>query len=213
MTIKTAYSVPIMGADNPHRVEEVIKGSEFICRIVFSSDVETAKSYVKGLKQSEPDATHHCWAYIVGDPNNTTLIACSDDGEPNGTAGMPMLNVLKHSGLGDVTAVVTRHYGGTKLGTGGLARAYGGSVKLAIQSLESQDRIFTDSLELYCAYDLQQQIEYLLNEHQATITDVQFTKDVAIKAEVPQDQWPLLAKAFEAYQNKNQLKVSHVSNH
>ncbi len=210
MNSKVAYSVPIQGTDNPFQVEEMIKGSRFIGRLIFSPDVKTAKDFIRQLNLNEPEATHHCWAYIIGNPQSTTLIACSDDGEPSGTAGMPMLNVLKHSGVGDITAVVTRYYGGTKLGTGGLARAYGGSIKLAMKTLPRQERLFTDKVTIECSYDLQNQVEYLLKEHQGLITDCQFSNRVAISAEVPQDRWPDLQQALAAYQNKNLLEVIHV---
>ncbi len=207
------YSVPNQnfGTDNPFQVEETIKGSRFITRVIFSPEVTTAKAFIKHLNQLEPDATHHCWSYIVGNPKSTTLMACSDDGEPSGTAGMPMLNVLKYGDIGDITAVVTRYYGGTKLGTGGLARAYGGGVKLALDTLPTQERVFTEELKLSCAYDLQNQIDYLLKEHHATINQIEYSESVDFEVEVPQDQLQTLLAAFQAYQNKNQLEVIHVS--
>ncbi|WP_251358533.1 YigZ family protein [Kangiella sp. TOML190] len=210
---KMHYSVPnqSLRAESPFQVEEVIKGSRFITRVIFSPEVTDAKAFIKQLNQTEPEATHHCWAYIVGNPNSTTLMACSDDGEPSGTAGMPMLNVLKYGDIGDITAVVTRYYGGTKLGTGGLARAYGGGVKLALETLPIQQRIFTEQLQLSCAYDLQNQIDYLLKEHQATINQIDYSESVDFQVEVPQDQLQILLAAFQAYQNKNQLEVVHVS--
>ncbi len=210
---KTAnYSVPkqSFGIESPFQVEEIIKGSRFITRVIFAPEVSTAKSFIKHLNQIEPDATHHCWSYIVANPKSTTLMACSDDGEPSGTAGMPMLNVLKYGDIGDICTVVTRYYGGTKLGTGGLARAYGGGVKLALESLPTQERVFTEALSLQCAYDLQPQIEYLLKEHQADIKQLDFSAQVDFKVEVPQDQLESLLNSFEAYQNKNQLEVNHV---
>ncbi len=208
------YSVPMktLGTELPFQVEETIKGSRFITRVIFAPEVATAKAFIKQLNINEPDATHHCWSYIVGNPKSTTLMACSDDGEPSGTAGMPMLNVLKYGDVGDICTVVTRYYGGTKLGTGGLARAYGGGVKLALESLPIQERVFTEKLVLQCAYDLQPQIEYLLKEHQADIKAINFSAQVDFEAEVPQDQFESLLSSFEAYQNKNLLEVTHVSN-
>lgn len=206
------YSVPKQefGTDNPFTVEEVIKGSRFITRVIFAPEVSDAKAFIKQLNQQEPDATHHCWSYIIGNPNSTTLMACSDDGEPSGTAGMPMLNVLKYADIGDICTVITRYYGGTKLGTGGLARAYGGGVKLALETLPIQERVFTETLKLSCNYDLQPQIEYLLKEHQAQIKQIDFSSAVDFQVEVPQDHLQALISAFEAYQNKNQLEVTHV---
>lgn len=206
------YLVPkqTFSTEQPFQVEEVIKGSRFITRVIFAPDVSGAKGFIKQLNQQEPEATHHCWAYIVGNPKSTTLMACSDDGEPSGTAGMPMLNVLKYAEVGDIAVVVTRYYGGTKLGTGGLARAYGGGVKLALDSLPTQERVFTEKYNLSCNYDLQPQIEYLLKEHQAVINQTHFSAMVDFQVEVPQDQADSLLSTFKIYQNKNQLEVIHV---
>lgn len=205
------YRVPQDSVEHPFSFEEVIKGSRFIARLAFTPTVEDAKAFINHFNQTEPDATHHCWAYIVGNPASTTLIACSDDGEPNGTAGMPMLNVLQHSDVGDITAVVTRYYGGTKLGTGGLARAYGGSVKQAIDQITLGSRIYTQKIDLTCAYELQKQVEYLLKEAQAEIVQTDFSEQVLIRAEVPQNTLVGLESALEAYVNRHQIEVTKVT--
>lgn len=209
----SAYRVPNHTVSQPCTFEEMIKGSRFTTRLVFTPTVEQAKSFIKQLNTQEPDATHHCWAYIVGNPDSTTLMACSDDGEPSGTAGMPMLNVLQHSGLGDVTAVVTRYYGGTKLGTGGLARAYSAGVKEALAKVSTHTRIYTTPLELTTSYELQNQIRYLLEEHQAQNINEQFSDKVVIIAEIPTTQLNSFKASVEAYENKQQLtlKVDHDS--
>ena len=125
----SSYLVPA----SPLKVEADVKNSVFITRVRNVTTAEQAKAFVKQMNTSFPDASHHCWAYIVGNPESTTLLGCSDDGEPSGTAGKPMLHVLQHSSIGDIVVVCTRYFGGTKLGTGGLARAYGGGVKQAIE--------------------------------------------------------------------------------
>ncbi|WP_246128510.1 YigZ family protein [Pleionea sediminis] len=179
----SGYSVPA----KPVEVEEVIKGSRFISRAINVDTVEAAKGYLKQLREAEPDATHHCWAYIVGDPKSTTLIGCSDDGEPAGTAGKPMLNILQHSGIGDIIVVCTRYYGGTKLGTGGLARAYGGGVKLVMEQIEVTDKIDKAWLKIVGAYECAKDIEYELKLVDAEIInteyDAQVTYQVALPAE------------------------------
>ncbi|WP_223669811.1 YigZ family protein [Kangiella shandongensis] len=202
-----AYRVPAHPVSEPCTFEEIIKGSRFITRSVFTPTVEQAKAFIKQLNIDEPDATHHCWAYIVGNPESTTLMACSDDGEPSGTAGMPMLNVLKHSDLGDITVVVTRYFGGTKLGTGGLARAYSSGVKEALERVSAHNRIYTSEIDLITSYELQNQLRYLLEEHQAQNISENFSDKVAIHAEVPQDQLDSFLSSIEAYQNKQQLSI------
>ena len=131
------YDIPVA----QHRVEQTIDRSRFICTIAPVDSTEAAQGFVRAMNAEFAVATHNCWAYVIGAPGSTDRIGMSDDGEPHGTAGRPMLTVLLHSGVGDIAAVVTRYYGGTKLGTGGLVKAYGGTVALALQSLSRKPRV------------------------------------------------------------------------
>lgn len=132
------YPVPAPGV---HRSEILVRRSRFLAQLTRADDPEEARNIVAAAREECPDATHHCWAFLVGPPGSTAHIGMSDDGEPHGTAGRPMLNVLLHSGVGDVVAVVTRYFGGVKLGTGGLARAYAGSVGTALESLPTVEKV------------------------------------------------------------------------
>lgn len=119
------FSIPAVGPDNPHRTEAVIRRSRFLaqgCHCVSRAD---AIKFVDAIRAVNPDATHNCWAYQAGAPGDTAAIGSSDDGEPRGTAGRPMLNALLHSGIGQICVVVSRWFGGVKLGVGGLARLSG----------------------------------------------------------------------------------------
>ena len=118
-----------------HRAEQTIRKSRFIATVGPLGEAAAAAAFVQGVRAEFPDATHHCWAYLAGPPATTAAIGLSDDREPHGTAGRPILAALLHSGLGDVVAVVTRYYGGTNLGTGGLVRAYGGTARLALEGV------------------------------------------------------------------------------
>src|SRR6185312_17010598 len=131
MTDSSRYLVPAAR----HRAEQTISRSRFICTVDRVSSADTAQRFLREMNDEFPDATHNCWAYLVGPPGSTDRIGMSDAGEPHGTAGRPMLTVLQHSGIGDVAAVVTRYYGGAKLGTGGLVKAYGGAVQHALATL------------------------------------------------------------------------------
>ncbi len=131
-----------------HRVEEEIKRSRFITTLGYTPDVEAARAFVAGVSTEFADANHNCWAYVVGPPGATAQIGMSDDGEPHGTAGRPMLTVLLHSGIGDICAVVTRYFGGTLLGKGGLVRAYSGGVQLALGDLPTLERVPRTELEV-----------------------------------------------------------------
>lgn len=131
------YPIPA----STHRTTETIQRSRFITTIERVSTVEEAEAFVARVRAEFPDATHNCWAYLVGPPGSTSRVGMSDDGEPHGTAGRPMLTMLLHGGMGDVAAVVTRYYGGTKLGTGGLVRAYGGCVQQALASAPRAEKV------------------------------------------------------------------------
>jgi uncharacterized YigZ family protein len=125
------YLVPL----RRHRTEEVIRGSRFITTLERARDEDEARSVIASLNAEFSDATHNCWAFVAGPAGDTARIGLSDDGEPHGTAGRPILETLLHSGVGEVVAVVTRYYGGTKLGRGGLGRAYSGGVSTALDTL------------------------------------------------------------------------------
>jgi len=114
------------------------------------------------LRNEFPDANHHCWAIILGSPDASHGQDQSDDGEPKNTAGKPMLNVLQHSGLGHVMAIVTRYFGGVKLGAGGLVRAYSSAVSEAIKEfIKIIDQDFSDSINLILEYPVTEKLELL----------------------------------------------------
>jgi uncharacterized YigZ family protein len=149
MTSRKRYQIPA----GQSRVTHEVKGSRFIATAAHAPDLPTARRFVAEIKDEFRDATHNCWAWVVGPPGSTGCNGSSDDGEPGGTAGLPILNVLLNSGVGDVVAVVSRYYGGTKLGRGGLARAYGGSAQRAIRDLELTERIFYVDVEVTADYN------------------------------------------------------------
>lgn len=169
-----AYKVPKTAIN----YEEMVKKSRFIVDIANTPDLESAKNFIAEIKLKYPDARHHCWAHVAGVPNGSHVLGFSDDGEPNGTAGKPMLNVLVGSGLGDITAIVTRYFGGIKLGTGGLVRAYGGSLNKAMQSLEIIDKIPELTIVGNSEYGHQAIIEQVLQTYTIVDMDKQFDDKV-----------------------------------
>ena len=187
------YNVPAQSVD----VEEVIKNSQFITRLRNVVTAEEAKAFVKQMNQTFPDATHHCWAYIVGNPQSTTLIGCSDDGEPSGTAGKPMLNVLQHAGVGDIVAVCTRYYGGTKLGTGGLTRAYGGGVKLALESLIVKEKIDYDKISFEIDYSQLKDCEHLIQSFQVENLQIDYQTRITVCLDIACDELDEFKLALE----------------
>ncbi|KPV96204.1 IMPACT family member YigZ [Pseudoalteromonas sp. P1-9] len=142
---------------------EEIKKSTFIVHIAHTPTIADAKAFIKSINQEYPDARHNCWAHVAGEPGGSHVLGFSDDGEPNGTAGKPMLNVLMGSGLGEITAVITRYFGGIKLGTGGLVRAYGGSLNNALSDIELLTRVPMVTLLGESSYALQGVIEQHIN--------------------------------------------------
>ena len=118
--------------ERPAYAEATIKNSRFIARLGYVDGEDAAVAFIRGVRDAERGAGHHCFAYVVGDDEESRIERFSDDGEPSGTAGAPILNALKANDLANTAAVVSRHYGGVKLGTGGLARAYSGTVSAAI---------------------------------------------------------------------------------
>ncbi|WP_412972417.1 YigZ family protein [Glaciecola sp. MF2-115] len=155
-----SYSIPA----SEKTVELEIKRSKFITTVINASDRQQADTFVKRLKADNPQANHVCWAYIAGSPDSTER-SMSDDGEPSGTAGMPMLKILQHSGLGDVAVAVVRYFGGTKLGTGGLQRAYSDAVALVLQDLPLKLKVSRTEFEIEYDYTFQGAISRLLEAH------------------------------------------------
>ncbi len=161
--------------------EEIeVRKSRFICHLAHADNAQQAKQFIATIKDRYTDATHNCWAFQTEEPGSTRSIGCSDDGEPHGSAGKPMLNILSHSEVGEVVAVVTRYYGGTKLGTGGLVRAYSDSVKAAIDKLTTCTKIDWQYGSLTIGYDLQSAVEKALTDSGAEITNSQFAEKVTL---------------------------------
>lgn len=162
-------SKPFLVPANNLVFEEEIKKSRFITYLAHTPGVEAAKAFVESIREKHKDARHNCWAYVASAPDDSTFWGCSDDGEPSGTAGRPMLAQLSGSGAGEITAVVTRYFGGTKLGTGGLVRAYGGGVRQALEQLSTIEKIPQATLLVSCAYEHVSLVEYLCQEFGADI--------------------------------------------
>ena len=172
--------------------QEVIKNSRFIVHIDHTPDIASAKAFISAIKHKYTDANHNCWAYVAGNPNDSQILGFSDDGEPIGTAGKPMLNVLMGSGLGEITAVITRYFGGIKLGTGGLARAYGGSLNHAMDQLKSAEKISKTIIEGISEYSHQALIENILSSYNVFDIEKIYQADVAWKIIIDQRDAPLV---------------------
>ncbi len=168
------------------RIENKVVNSRFIATIGPAFSVQEAKSFIAGIRAEMPDASHHVHAFKVGYGSSVTE-GMTDDGEPSGTSGPPILAVLRGADLGDVVIVVTRYFGGTKLGTGGLVRAYGNAARDALAALPTERLIPKISAGLEFAYTFYEQIQRMLARHDATIDDQDFGANVTLFVTLPTD--------------------------
>lgn len=170
-----------------HTIENVINKSRFIAHIKPISSEDEAKAFINEMKQTHKEANHNCSAYTVGDHMN--IQKANDDGEPSGTAGVPMLEILKKLDVHDVCVVVTRYFGGIKLGGGGLIRAYSGAVRDVIYDIgrvELRDAIPTT---VTINYDLTGKFEYELASTSYILRDTTYTDKVSYQIDVVQSEY------------------------
>ncbi len=179
------YPIPAAEA----RAEIEVKNSRFVATAVPAFTVEEAKAFITRIKAEFSDATHNVPAFLVGFGNSVTA-HCNDDGEPSGTAGRPILAVLQGSGLGDIAVVVTRYYGGTKLGTGGLVRAYGDAAKAVLDILPRAEKVPTHTTMLALPYSLLEQVRLLVGEWNGRILDEQFAADITMTMQFTVARFP-----------------------
>lgn len=170
------------------RFELDIKRSRFITTVDYVEDRSASKHLIASVRQRYPDANHHCWAMLAGAPDDLFGQDQSDDGEPKGTAGKPMLNVLQHSGLGHVVVVVTRYFGGIKLGAGGLVRAYSQSVSEALAQLETTQKYIQFKWSLRVPYTLFDTLEHKLAATSIEMGDKRFEDVVHVELLVPSSE-------------------------
>ena len=175
------YPIPA----EPLRCEIEVKRSRFIATIEATDSTEAALNFISRIKHEFPDASHNCWAYLIGPPGSTDRIGLSDDGEPHGVAGKPMLTTIQHSNIGDIAVVVTRYFGGTKLGKGGMVKAYTQAVKTALEQLKTAEKIDWVKLSVKVNYQLLGSIERLLPEFEAELTDKKFAEQICLVLKVP----------------------------
>jgi uncharacterized YigZ family protein len=195
------YSIPA----TLHRVEEEILRSRFITTVGPAPTVEAARTFIQAVSQEFADASHNCWAYVVGPPGSTAQIGMSDAGEPHGTAGRPMLTVLLHSNIGDICAVVTRYFGGTLLGKGGLVKAYSGGVQFALESLPLIEKVPKGRLVLMVDYAAVTPLKRLLPDYEVETLDEEYAVDVTYTVQLPESQMAAFTDAVVSLTNGQAL--------
>jgi uncharacterized YigZ family protein len=185
------YPIPAEEA----RTEIRISNSRFIASAGPAFSVEEARAFIGRIKSEFKDASHNVPAYVIGYGPSVTA-HCNDDGEPSGTAGRPMLAVLQGSGLGDIVVVVTRYFGGTKLGTGGLVRAYGDAVKEVLAILPHAEKVPTHTVMMALPYNMYERVKLLIEGEHGRILDEDFAADITITAQFVVDQFPAFQDAL-----------------
>lgn len=163
-----------------------IKKSEFIAYAYPVTSREEAMFHVEQLREQYPDARHFCWGYIIGDPDNTTSAGFDDDGEPSGTAGRPILNVLQHKSIGNVIIIVVRYFGGIKLGAGGLTRAYAGAAQAAVDEMTLNPYVPMTQIHILAEFATEAQCRYMIESLGGHIDDVAYSKQVTLTATLAQ---------------------------
>jgi uncharacterized YigZ family protein len=182
-------------------VEEEIKKSRFICHLKRISSESEGRDFINKIKKEHYKANHSCSAMIVGE--DSFIKRSSDDGEPSGTAGIPMLSVLEKQELTNVVAVVTRYFGGIKLGTGGLIRAYGGCVANAIKEIGRVEVKKQEGIKLSLTYPQYQNLAIFLQSHQLQEIDTEFLEQVTTYIYLDSENIEsILANLVEFYHGK-----------
>ncbi len=184
-----------------HRAEEEILRSRFITTLAYTPTVEAARNFISAISAEFADASHNCWAYVVGPPGSTSQIGMSDDGEPHGTAGRPMLTVLLHSSIGDICAVVTRYFGGTLLGKGGLVRAYSGGVQLALTTLPTTERVPKSHLEIVTDYSAITLFKRMLATYEVELLNEEYSADATFRVQLPTERLDAYVEAVTTLTN------------
>ena len=181
------YKIPVQEVIH----ETTVSRSRFLCYLFPCQSAEVFKARLTELHQQHPNANHHCYAFVNGAPQDSQQYGFSDDGEPSGTAGKPMLAVLQGSEIGELAAIVVRYFGGVKLGTGGLQRAYGGAVREALLHLQTTVKVAVTEQALVCDYQDITDIEHLIKTHQANIVSQYYQENIKMVLAIPDDQLKL----------------------
>jgi uncharacterized YigZ family protein len=191
--------VPYAVVEQCCETEHEVKKSRFIARIEAVRSREEVNGAVARARADYPDARHHCWAYLLGPPADARSAGMSDDGEPAGTAGKPILNVLQHGHLGDVLIVVIRYFGGVKLGAGGLVRAYSAAAQQVLDKAPWRERVEWQS---WCAqgdFPCEQLLRHWLDAHGGCLDAVVYGEQVTLSLRAPVTEAAALATLCAAH--------------
>lgn len=188
---------PYQIAVNQVEHETIVNRSRFICYLYPCASIDDAKHYLKQLQEKHPQASHHCHAFLTKAANDSLGYGYSDDGEPSGTAGKPMLAVLQGGGIGQVCAIVVRYFGGTKLGTGGLQRAYADSVRQALVFLQSKTKIAMAAKTLACQYSQVDDVLHIIRQAAGQVVEQEYLQQVQFSFLIPEEKLAVVAEQLQ----------------
>lgn len=192
---------------NPAECEIKVKGSRFIARTGIVGSVSEARAQLEKIQKKEYAATHNCYAYIVGVPAEKAEFKYSDDGEPGGTAGKPIYDAVRGAGVTNVLLVVTRYFGGTKLGTGGLVKAYSEAAVMAMKESGVRPNFMVDHLRIVTDFSIYDHLKKLFGRLSARELSAEFTEKVTLKIEIRQSLTEqLIAEITEISKGKTDIE-------
>lgn len=185
----------------------VEKKSRFIANILYVENQEEADEAIKQIKKKYYDAKHNCFAYIIIDQNGEKIKKYSDDGEPSGTAGAPIMDILEKQKLKNILVVVTRYFGGILLGTGGLVRAYSGATIEALNSTQFVNKTKGFEVEIETNYKNIEQLKYNLEKTKIKIININYGENVELLIEIPENQVEFILEKNKEKIIKKQIKT------
>ena len=191
--------------EKDRKAETKIKRSTFITHLHFVETMKEAKDYISKIAAKNKTANHNCWAYIVGDRGET--FHSSDAGEPSGTAGLPILNTLKKHNMTNIVAVVTRYFGGVKLGIRGLIDAYGESVENAIAKSPLKKLVKTSEFNIITTYDFWKILKHKITNMGATISDIEYSDKIKLKITIEDHDKKNLEKYLKEMERAGKLII------
>ncbi|MCK5695272.1 MAG: YigZ family protein [Desulfobacula sp.] len=192
-----------------HRTTTIkIKRSIFICTLEYVESIEKAKNFISRISKENKTAPHNCWAYILGEKGD--IFHSFDAGEPSGTAGKPMLNIMKSHGMTNIAAVVTRHFGGIKLGVRGLIEAYSVSVKNTIDLKKFKKLVQTVSLHIEVSYEFNDTLLNQIKNYLSQIKDTTYTDKIVHTIEIELKNFARVERLLSEYQSRGKLKFTMI---
>lgn len=187
--------------------ETVIRKSRFIARVAPVQERDQVKALAQQAWREHPDARHVCWAYQIGPPDSAAEAGMNDDGEPSGTAGKPILNVIQHKDMGDVVVIVIRYFGGIKLGAGGLLRAYAGAAESVLSAVGRQQIRPMAEVVISLPFAMEQPLRHWCEQHGAEPAEALYGEGVTLTVSLPEDQ----VEPLVAFCQANQLDYHRVT--